>query len=97
MRIKVKVYPPSNGLKFDSNESLMKPIFTALGDLLCEGKSPPFTVAMGTAWFGKMETEAVELADGKAWSVKERILSCRFFKSVEYDRKIGEWEAEIRS
>lgn len=92
--MKAKVKPPI-GAKFDPNDSVMKPIFTTLGELLCEGKGPRFKIMCGTAWFGKLETEGVAFNDGKVWTVKERLLSCCNFVSLGYDRRLGEFEVEL--
>lgn len=94
MKFKVEQVAAPNGEAFNANESFMKPVYARMGDLLVDGRGPKFSIVCGTAWYGKLETEAQEFV-GKLWTVKERLLTCSSFTTVTYNRRLGEYEVEL--
>jgi hypothetical protein len=92
--MKCKVTPPY-AKDFDINEGFMKPVYTALGDLLCARKGPRFGVSCGTKWFNELEGRA-QVFSGRPYTVKERLLTCSFFTLVGYDSRLKDYEVELR-
>jgi hypothetical protein len=82
---------------WDANTHFMQPTYNALGDLLCKGKGKgsKFCIVCGVKWFNELEGKSQEFT-GRQYTVKERLLTCSFFTSVGYDRKLGDYEVELR-
>jgi hypothetical protein len=46
-------------------------------------------------WFNALEGKTQDFI-GHPLTVKERLLTCSFFVGVSYDRKLGDYEVELR-